>query len=346
MSTIAIVGATGFVGTELCLKLLDKGFNLRILSRHPKEWPLEHQNLKKIKGDIKNPLIVSELLEGVDTLYYLVHGLQENERDFEYEETKSALTVLKSVQEKKIKNIIYLGGLGPEGNQSPHLRSRHIVGEILGSGSVPCLEFRASIVLGAGSLSFEMMKAIAHRLPIRPYAPWLETLCQPIGVDDLIKYLISALEVKVLRHQIVEIGSQEVIPYGELLDKLLKMEHLNRPKLLVSKIEPKVMARLIDVVVPEYAQVGRKLFFSLQYPTVVTTNIASDLFPDILPESLHDSLLKAKDKSQTHYPPLWGAEFWKELMEHYQLNPETSKDFVKRTLKKFDLWNKFKGKKS
>jgi uncharacterized protein YbjT (DUF2867 family) len=343
---IAIAGATGFVGTELCLKLLDQDFKLKILSRKPQAWPIEHHHLTKLKGDVTDQEAMNELMKDTDILFYLVHGLKSSDKDFEYEEMKGSINANKAATKHKLKKIIYLGGLGPEGHLSSHLRSRQLVGEILGSGHVPCLEFRASIVLGANSTSFEMMKAIAHRLPVRPYAPWLESLCQPIGIDDLIKYLIEGIELKVNGHQIVEIGSKEVIPYGELLDRFLKLDHLNRPKLLVSKVDQKVITTLIDVVVPEFSQVGKKLFLSLQFPTVVTNSKAEEFFPNIQPMSLDNALKLAHQKSLTHYPPLWGTDFWKELLEHYQIDPESGKDFVKRTLKKFNLWDKIKRKKA
>jgi len=123
MSTIAIFGATGFVGTGLTLKLLDQGHHVVALSRHPKKWPLQHQNLKVVKGDILTAPL-DEILTEVDAAYYLVHGLEEDGADFEYIEARSATRLAQAAEKVKLKKIIYLGGLGPDAELSSHLRSR------------------------------------------------------------------------------------------------------------------------------------------------------------------------------------------------------------------------------
>ncbi|MFP5459156.1 MAG: NAD(P)H-binding protein, partial [Bacteriovoracia bacterium] len=163
MARIAIFGATGFVGTALSLKLLDLGHEVVALSRHPERWPLQHKNLRTIRGDIMNQHAVNEVLESVECAYYLVHGLDVEAEDFEFQEAKGATCFARAAKRAKLKKVIYLGGLGPEAELSAHLRSRHLVGEILSLSSAACVEFRASIVLGAQSTSFEMIKALAHR---------------------------------------------------------------------------------------------------------------------------------------------------------------------------------------
>jgi uncharacterized protein YbjT (DUF2867 family) len=312
--TIAIMGASGFVGTNLTLKLLDLGHHVIALSRQPKKWPLQHQNLKVIKGDILSANL-EELLKEVSAAYYLVHGLNEEDDNFEYVEAKAALRFTQAANKVKLRKIIYLGGLGPEEDLSSHLRSRHLVGSILGLSHHATVEFRASIVLGAQSTSFEMLKALCHRLPVRPVASWLETPCQPIALDDLMSYLCAALDLEGVGHQVVEIGSPEVVAYGDLMDILLRHEKLTRPKFQIPPLDQRVLLPMLDVVLPEFSQVAKKLFLSLVHPTVVTDNKAEELFPEIKPMGLEEAMQKALETSMSHYPAVWEGDFWKELME-------------------------------
>ncbi len=313
MSTIAIFGATGFVGTGLTTKLLDLGHNVIALSRHPKKWPLQHQNLKVIKGDILTAHL-EEILHEVDTAYYLVHGLEEDTADFEYLEARCATRLAHAAEKVKLKKIIYLGGLGPDAELSSHLRSRHLVGEILGLTHA-CIEFRASIVLGAQSTSFEMLKALSHRMPVRPMATWLDNPCQPIAFEDLMSYLVQALSVEIKGHTIVEIGSAEVVAYGDLLDMVARLENLNRPRFQVPPIDQRLLLPMLDVVLPEFSEVAKKLFLSLVHPTVVTDQKAQEIFPEIQPMSLENAIKAALASSQTQYPAPWEGDFWKEVAD-------------------------------
>jgi uncharacterized protein YbjT (DUF2867 family) len=316
MSRIAILGATGFVGTNLTLRLLDMGHEVLALSRRAGSWPLQHKNLSILKCDITRADHLAEALAGIDCVYYLIHGLAESPEDFEFLEAKGASVFARAAVRAKIQKVIYLGGLGPESDLSAHLRSRHLVGEILGLIPAATIEFRASIVLGAQSTSFEMIKALAQRLPVRPYAAWLETPCQPIGMEDLLSYLCAALELQVKGHTVVEIGASEVLPYGELLDLAYKLEGVSRPKFLLPITDQRVLIPLIDVVLPEFSNVGKKLFLSLAYPTVVTDQKAEELFPDIKPQSIEEAMRLAWEESRTQYPAVWEGDFWKEMGEH------------------------------
>lgn len=312
---ITILGATGFVGTALTLKLLDAGHTVKALSRTPERWPLQHHNLSVVKGDVADPHALEEVLKGSDVAYYLVHGLGEEEDDFEFVEARGATNFVQVAAKQKVRKVIYLGGLGPDEGVSKHLRSRHLVGDILGLLPGACLEFRASIVLGAQSTSFEMIKALTYRLPVRPYAQWLETPCQPIALKDLLAYLTAGLECDVLGHTVIEIGAPQVLGYGELLDLAIKHEGLTRAKFLLPPADRKVFHPLIDLVVPEFSEVGKKLFDSLSTPTVVTDTKADELFPDIKAISVEDALKEAFAESHTTYHALWEGDFWKEILD-------------------------------
>ncbi|MBY0515296.1 MAG: NAD(P)H-binding protein [Bacteriovoracaceae bacterium] len=334
---IAIFGATGFVGTALTLKLLDLDHHIVALSRSPQDWPIQHKNLQVIEGDISDIHAIEKVLKGVECAYYLVHGLAENDEDFEYVEVNGATQFVHAAIKTKMRKVIYLGGLGPDSDLSPHLRSRQLVGEILGLIPGACLEFRASIVLGANSTSFEMIKALAQRLPVRPYAPWLDTQCQPIGVEDLMSYLVSALDVQLVGHNVIEIGAPDVHAYGELLDIVAKIDGITRPKFLLPTMDQRLFYPLIDLVLPEFADVGKKLFISLSHPTVVTDNKAEEVFPEIKPKSTLEAMEVAMKESSTTYPAVWEGDFWKEVKDHTVLSTRQGQQLLLEKLKMFTL---------
>jgi uncharacterized protein YbjT (DUF2867 family) len=179
-----------------------------------------------VRANGNNDLLDVDSLEQVpevDTAYYLVHGLKSDDRDFEYDEAKAAMNFANWMKKSGCKKIIYLGALGPEYKVSPHLRSRHLVGEILSLSGIPCLEFRASIVIGADSTSFEMIKALSDRLPFFPEFKKLDQLCQPIALSDLMSYLRAGLDWESSHSQVVEIGGQDRITYGGLIALYLNL---------------------------------------------------------------------------------------------------------------------------
>jgi uncharacterized protein YbjT (DUF2867 family) len=315
MSTVAIVGATGFVGTALTLQLLDRGHHVSALSRRPDRWPLQHHDLKVHRGDLLDGKALQLVLKGADAAYYLVHGLAEDDEDFEWAESRAATSFVQAAIRAKVRRVIFLGALGPEQDASQHLRSRHLVGDILGLLPGICVEFRASIVLGANSTSFEMIKALHQRLPVRPYAPWLETPCQPIALDDLLQYLLAALDLQGEGHHVVDIGAPEVVSYGELLDIYGRMDGQTRTKFLLPAMDQRLLLPTLDLVLPEFSVIGKKLFLSLVHPTVVEDAEASTLFPEIKPMSLDEAMRRAYQESKTHYPAVWEGDFWKELRD-------------------------------
>jgi uncharacterized protein YbjT (DUF2867 family) len=342
MATIAIFGATGFVGTGLTLKLLDQGHTIKALSRHPKKWPLQHHNLHVTRGDVTSADL-TEILKDVDCAFYLVHSLNEPESDFEYIEVKSATRLAQAAIKTKLKKLVYLGGLGPDDQLSSHLRSRHLVGDVLSLIPATTIEFRASIVLGAQSTSFEMLKALSHRLPVRPYASWLDNPCQPIAFEDLLSYLISSVNLEVHGHHVVEVGSPEVLAYGDLLDLVSRLEGLNRPKFLVPPMDQRLLLPILDVVLPEFSEVGKKLFLSLVHPTVVTDKKAEEFFPDITPRSVEAAMKDALDSSLTSYPAIWEGDFWKEIAD---LTISQTKSGQQRVIEKIkDLSTRIPGRR-
>jgi uncharacterized protein YbjT (DUF2867 family) len=307
---ILVTGANGFVGQNLIRALVEGGHNVFALARSEANVP---SGVTILKGDLLKPGSLPKL-DTFDRAFYLVHGLKGDKKGFEFNEAMMAVNFINWIRPTAA-TLTYLGGLGDDDiSLSPHLRSRHLTGSILGSSGLPLLEFRASIVLGDGSLSFEMIKAIAERLPFIPEMKLLTQPCQPLALSDLMKYLSVTLHREVKGHEIFEIGGPDIVSYGELLEMYAEIRNLRRLRVKVPDVETKVILKALDYSIPEYKEAGKKLAESLIYPTVVRNNRAREVFPDIEPLSARDAMEIAVKESKTTYSPLWEKDFLRELL--------------------------------
>ena len=310
---ILVTGASGFVGKALITHLVKLGHEVTALERTVSENKNSSEKIKWIEGDLLNPETLPKL-KGIEKAFFLVHGLKEGSDRFEYQEALAAVNFINWIRPFK-PDIIYLGGLGPQGvNLSPHLRSRQLTGAILGASGLPTLEFRASIILGEGSLSFEMIKAISERLPFRPELTLLNQPSQPLALSDLLKYLEATLAVDLVGHKIIEIGGPEAVSYGELLDLYSELSSIKRKRIKLPEVEAKVLMKTLDYLIPEHSHAGKKLAESLEFPTVITDNSAETNFPQIKPMPLKKAMDLARKQSKTHYAPLWEKDFLKSLL--------------------------------
>jgi len=331
---ILVTGANGFVGSALINQLVESGHEVTALVRSLERLKEPNKKVNWIEGDLLKPESLSEL-GLIHKAYYLVHGLKESNSQFEYLESMAAVNFINWVRPSGA-SLIYLGGLGPDGlDLSPHLRSRHLTGAILGSSGLGVMEFRASVVLGEGSLSFEMLKALSERLPFRPQFDLLNRPCQPLALGDLLKYLEAALEIEMNGHQIIEIGGEDVATYGELMDLYAELSGLKRKKIKVPEVETKVLLKVLDYAIPEHSQIGKKLTESLDHPTVIAKKNAHELFPTIKTQSLRVAMDLARSRSKTHYAPLWEKDFLKIMLsdklltQSGLLSPELLKNLEK-----------------
>ncbi len=176
------------------------------------------------------------------------------------------------------------------------------------------LEFRASIVLGEGSLSFEMIKAIVERLPFIPEMKLLNQPCQPLSLSDLMNYLASTVARESKGHEVFEIGGPDVMTYGELLEMYAEIKGLRRMRVKVPDVETKVILKALDYSIPEHKEAGKKLAESLIHPTIVKSSKARDEFTDIVPQSAKDAMKTAVADSKTTYSQLWEKDFLRELL--------------------------------
>jgi len=331
---ILIAGANGFVGTALIKALIKEGHEITALSRQKKKSS-KKDKLTWVQGD----LLEAESLPKIgkfDKAFYLVHGLKDEVSSFEYHESLTAVNFINWIRPSGA-GVVYLGALVPKiSDLSPHLRSRQLTGAILGASGLGVLEFRASIILGEGSLSFEMIKAMAHRFPIRPDFKVLNSLSQPLSLEDLLKYLKASLQYLPKGHEIIEIGGPETVTYGELLDLYAELSGLIRVKIKIPEVDPRIILKALDYTIPEHAEIGKKLTISLEHSTIVTDDSAKRIFPDIRPMSLKESMDQARQRSTSQYASLWEKDFLKDLLSDKilassgLLTPELLKSFLKR----------------
>lgn len=290
---ILLTGATGYVG-GLLLPLLEKQSTLvRCLARNPDKISRSRETTQVVRGDVLDAASLDEAMQGVRTAYYLVH-LMSGSKDFEREDRQAAMNFATAAKKAGVQRIIYLGGLGDDADLdlSPHLRSRHEVGEILRQSGVETIEFRAGMVVGAGSISYQLMKSLTDRLPVMLCPKWLTTPTQPIAVDDVLAYLLTAKDLPVAESRIYEIGGTDVVSYGDLIREYARQKGLRRWLISVPVLTPYLSSLWLALVTPASFEVGRHLIEGLKNPTVVQNREALNAFP-IRPMGVKDAIQKA-----------------------------------------------------
>ncbi len=287
---ILLTGGTGYIGGRLLKALEASGRPVRCLARRPDSLRGRAEPCAEVvAGDCLDLSTLPPAMVGVHTAYYLVHSMG-SPRDFEEDDRKAAKNFADAAQQSGVRRIIYLGGLGePSAELSSHLKSRQEVGEILGSSNVPVVELRASIILGSGSLSFEMIRALVERLPVMICPRWVSTMAQPIAIEDVVAYLLEALSLPAMESGVFEIGGAEQVSYADIMREYARQRGLRRWMISVPVLTPRLSSLWLGLVTPVYARVGRKLVESLRHPTVVRDAAAARRF-NVRPRGLHDAM--------------------------------------------------------
>lgn len=276
---ILLTGATGYVGGRLLRALEGSGRCVRCMVRRP-DYLVGRvgPGTEVVRGDVLDAGSLREALAGTGMAYYLVHSMG-SPGSFEEEDRRAARNFAEAARSAGLARIIYLGGLGGgRDDLSVHLRSRQEVGRILRTSGVPVIEFRASIVIGSGSLSFELIRALVERLPLMIAPRWVSVPAQPIAISDLIAYLVAALDLSMDASHVFEIGGSDRSSYAGLLREYARQRGLTRWIVPVPVLTPWLSSLWLGLVTPIYARVGRKLIDSIRHPTVVEDASALEAF--------------------------------------------------------------------
>jgi uncharacterized protein YbjT (DUF2867 family) len=320
-SLILVTGGTGYVGGRLLRRLEEQGRNVRCLARKPEYLrPRVAEMTDVVAGDVLDAATLHAAFEGVHAAYYLIHSMGASP-DFEDEDRRAAENFAAAARRAGVRRIIYLGGLGAQHEElSKHLRSRHEVGDVLRESGTQVIEFRASIIIGSGSLSFELIRSLVQKLPVMICPRWVSTPAQPIAVEDVLDYLVAGLDFPGTDSRVFEIGGPDQVSYGGIMEEYARQRGLKRLMIPVPLLSPRLSSLWLGLVTPVYSRIGRNLVESLRNPTVVHDQSALKAFP-VRPRGLAAAIERAlvyedHEFAQTRWsdavssarkPPRWGG---------------------------------------
>ena len=286
----AVAGARGFVGTHLVPRLVAEGYEVRALLRDPEGFhPRDHVGIHVT--DVADADAVAEDLAGCAVAYYLVHAMAGG-AGFADRDRSMAAAFAEGAARAGVGRIVYLGGLGRDG-LSTHLSSRQEVGTLLGSTGVPVVELRAAVVLGSGSISFEMVRYLTERLPVMVCPRWVTTPTQPIALRDLLEYLVQSAEV---RPGVYEVGCTDVTTYRDMMDTYATVRGLRRRLVVkVPVLTPQLSAHWVDLVTPVDTAVSHALIESLGSEVTVRTQERTDAAFTVRPLTVEQAVRAALD---------------------------------------------------
>lgn len=290
---VLLTGATGYVGGRLLSKLEQRGVRVRCLTRRPEALRERVTSTTEVVGgDVFDLNSLASAMQDVDTAYYFVHSMGAD-RDFEEADRLAAINFAQTASAAGVRRIVYLGGLiNPTEELSKHLRSRQETGQLLRDFHPQVIEFRASIVIGSGSLSFEMLRALVERLPVMICPRWVRVKAQPIAIEDLLSYLLEAIDLPDGPSRIYEIGGPDQVSYGQLMHEYARQRNLKRWMIPVPLLTPYLSSLWLGLVTPLYARVGRKLVESLRNETLVLDDAAARTFT-VQPRSVREAVARA-----------------------------------------------------
>jgi uncharacterized protein YbjT (DUF2867 family) len=293
---ILVVGASGYIGGRLVPLLQARDHELVLMSRDARPLADRFPGARVVAADLLNPVTLAPALEGVEVAYYLAHSMGAGERGFAARDRDAARNFAQASADAGVQRIVYLGGLGDDSTDlSHHLASRHDTGAELRAHGVPVTEFRAAVIIGSGSASFEILRHLTERLPIMITPRWVATRCQPIGIRDVLSYLVGALDHPEVTG-IVEIGGPDVLSYGDMMRTYARLRGLRRLMISVPVLTPRLSSYWVNLISPVPAAIARPLIEGLRNEVVVRHPQPARAF-GLRPLSYVDALRGAMDRS-------------------------------------------------
>lgn len=284
--TCLVTGATGYIGGRLVPQLLEAGYRVRCMARHPdrlRDHPWAPA-VEVVRADVTDPATLPVAMEGVDVAYYLIHSLGGG-GDFEGVDRRGAISFTEAAGDAGVERIVYLGGLTPRGidhgGLSPHLRSRAEVGRILLEAGVPAVELRAAVIIGSGSASFEMLRYLTERLPVMVTPRWVDNRVQPVAVRDVLRYLVGAARLPPDLNRSFDIGGPDVLTYRQMMQRYAAVAGL-RPRRVVGVpvLSPSLSSHWVGLVTPVPSGIARPLVESLRHEVVCEEHDIARYLPD------------------------------------------------------------------
>jgi uncharacterized protein YbjT (DUF2867 family) len=296
---ILVVGASGYVGGRLVPLLLERGHELVLLGRNVRVLETRFPQAKVLQGDLLEAESLPPSLEGVEVAYYLAHSMGTSSQGFAERDLQAAANFGEAAAGAGVGRIVYLGGLGSDDEGlSHHLTSRHETGAELARHRIPVTEFRAAIVIGSGSASFEILRHLAERLPIMITPRWVATRCQPIAIVDVLDYLVAAAYHPEITG-IVEIGGPDVLSYGQMMLAYARQRRLRRWMIPVPVLTPRLSSYWVNLISPVPSSIARPLIEGLRNEVIVRDPVPARGF-GLQPMSYSDALAQAIERTDRH----------------------------------------------
>ena len=305
---ILVTGASGYIASQLIPQLLERGLKVRCLVRtsanlETRRWYTE---VEVMCGDVTQPESLVPALEGVSSAYYLVHSMSSG-HDYVEQDLKAARDFSALAKQAGVGHIIYLGGLAdPQTEIASHMRSRIDSGQALRTGGVPVTEFRASVITGPGSISFEMIRFLTEQFPIIICPRWMPNLTQPIAVQNILDYMLAGLDLPDPENQVFEIGGSEVMPYTETMLSYARLRGLQRRVFIMPFNPVSILAFFMSWFTPVPRAITRPLVEGLCSNSIVRNDSALQAFPEIQPMDYDSAVrLSLSRLSPDQVEPIW-----------------------------------------
>jgi len=329
---ILVVGASGYVGGRLVPLLVKRGEHVTVAGRDPSGLAERFPGTRVVPMDLMDPGTFPPALAGVEVVYYLAHSMGGGEAGFAERDKRAARAFAAEAERAGAQRIVYLGGLGDDAaGLSHHLASRHEVGVELARRRVSVTEFRAAIIIGSGSASFEILRHLTERLPVMITPRWVSTRCQPIAIRDALAYLVASLDHPEVVG-VVEIGGPDVLSYREMMMRYAKRRGLRRLLIPVPVLTPRLSSYWVDLISPVPSNIARPLIEGLRNEVVVRHPEPARTF-GIDPATYDEALELAIDRSAHDVDRLARpggipsiSARRRDLMDHV-IPPEASKHF-------------------